>query len=69
MLSVLGIASIAVCFMLVSNSIMQAHGRVNWPIITMLIGGAVKVGINYVLVGNRRSTSRARLLGHWPAMD
>ena len=25
MLSVLGIASIAVCFMLVSNSIMQAH--------------------------------------------
>ena len=51
-LQMLGIASIFVCVMLLTNSIMQAHGRVNWPIITMLIGGAVKVGINYVLVGN-----------------
>ena len=31
---------------------MQAHGKVHLPIYTMLIGGAVKVGINYVLVGN-----------------
>ncbi len=51
-LQLLGIASIFVCIMLLTNSIMQAHGKVNWPIITMLIGGAVKVGINYVLVGN-----------------
>ena len=39
-LQMLGIASIFVCIMLLTNSIMQAHGRVNWPIITMLIGGA-----------------------------
>ena len=51
-LQLLGIASVFVCIMLLTNSIMQAHGKVNWPIITMLIGGAVKVGINYVLVGD-----------------
>ena len=48
----LGLASIFVCLMLLTNSIMQAHGKVSWPIITMLIGGGVKVGVNYVLVGN-----------------
>jgi len=51
-LQLLGIASIFVCIMLLTNSIMQAHGKVNWPIYTMLIGGAVKVGVNYFLVGN-----------------
>lgn len=51
-LRLLGAASIFVCIMLLTNSIMQAHGKVNWPIYTMLIGGAVKVGVNYVLVSN-----------------
>lgn len=51
-LQLLGIASIFVCVMLLTNSIMQAHGKVQLPIYTMLMGGAVKVGINYVLVGN-----------------
>ena len=51
-LQILGAASIFVCIMLLTNSIMQAHGKVRLPIYTMLIGGAVKVGINYVLVGN-----------------
>lgn len=51
-LQLLGVASIFVCIMLLTNSIMQAHGKVSWPIITMLIGGGVKVGVNYVLVGN-----------------
>ncbi len=51
-LQLLGIASIFVCIMLLTNSIMQAHGKVQLPIYTMLIGGVVKVGINYVLVGN-----------------
>jgi len=50
-LQMLGIASIFVCIMLLTNSIMQAHGKVRLPIYTMLIGGALKVGINYVLVG------------------
>lgn len=50
-LQLLGIASIFVCIMLLTNSIMQAHGKVRLPIYTMLAGGAVKVGINYLLVG------------------
>ena len=49
---VLGIASIFVCIMLLTNSIMQAHGKVKLPIYTMILGGVVKVAINYMLVGN-----------------
>ena len=51
-LQLLGAASIFVCLMLLTNSIMQAHGKVRLPIYTMLIGGGVKVVINYLLVGN-----------------
>ena len=51
-LQLLGIASIFMCVMLLTNSIMQAHNKVNWPIYTMFIGGIVKVAVNYVLVGN-----------------
>lgn len=51
-LELLGIASIFVCLMLLTNSIMQAHGKVSLPIYTMLLGGTVKVAINYILVGN-----------------
>ncbi len=51
-LQLLGVASIFVCVMLLTNSIMQAHGKVSWPIYTMLAGGAVKVTVNYILVGN-----------------
>ena len=51
-LRLLGAASIFVCIMLLTNSIMQAHGKVNWPIFTMLAGGSIKVGVNYILVGN-----------------
>lgn len=51
-LQLLGVASIFVCIMLLTNSIMQAHGKVRLPIYTMLAGGALKVGINYVLVAN-----------------
>ena len=52
MLSVLGIASIAVCFMLVSNSIMQAHKLVTLPMVTTLIGCVLKLIVGYVLIGN-----------------
>ena len=52
MLSVLGIASIAVCFMLVSSSIMQAHKLVTLPMVTTLIGSLLKLIVGYVLTGN-----------------
>lgn len=51
MLSVLGIASIAVCFMLVSNSIMQAHKLVTLPMATTLIGCILKLIVGYILIG------------------
>ena len=50
LLAVLGIASIFVCLMLITNSILQAYGRVSVPIVTMLIGGGVKIVLNYNLV-------------------
>ncbi len=52
LLSILAIASIFVCIMLVSNSILQASGRLYAPIITMIVGGVAKVTVNYTLVGN-----------------
>ncbi len=53
MLQVLGIASVFVCFMLVCNSIMQAHRQVSLPMATTIIGCVLKIIINYILVGNR----------------
>lgn len=52
MLSILGIASIAVCFMLVCNSIMQAHRLVTIPMVTTILGCALKLIVGYLLIGN-----------------
>ena len=49
LLATLGIASIFVCLMLITNSILQSYDRVNIPIVTMLIGGVVKIIFNYNL--------------------
>ena len=54
LLSILGIASIFVCFQLVATAILQAHGIVMLPIITVVVGGVVKILVNYTLVGNPR---------------
>lgn len=51
-LSILGVANIFVCMMLVCNSVLQSHGILNFPIITMLIGGIVMVFFDFVMVGN-----------------
>lgn len=50
LLATLGIASIFVCLMLVTNAILQSYGRVNIPIVTMLLGGLTKIALNYQLV-------------------
>lgn len=52
LLSVLGIASIFVALQLLCNSILQANGMVNLPIVAVIIGGLVKIAVNYTLVGN-----------------
>ncbi|MCD8335371.1 MAG: polysaccharide biosynthesis protein [Clostridiales bacterium] len=50
-LSILGVANIFVCLMLVCNSILQSHGVLNLPIVTMLIGGTIMVLADYFMVG------------------
>ena len=52
LLSVLGLASIFVALQLLCNSILQANGMVNLPILAVVIGGMVKVVVNFILVGN-----------------
>ena len=39
-------------FVLLTNSIMQAHGHANIPVINMFVGGAVKLGVAWLLTGN-----------------
>jgi len=51
-LQILGIASIFVCIMLLTNGILQAYDKARVPVVTMLVGGVVKVCANYILVGN-----------------
>ncbi len=41
-------------FVLVLNAILQAHGYVYLPVINMVVGGIVKVVINFILVSNPR---------------
>ena len=52
MLSVLGIGTICVCLMLVSNSILQAHRMVSIPMFTTIVGCVLKIVVIYVLAGN-----------------
>ncbi|MEG2097837.1 MAG: polysaccharide biosynthesis protein [Pseudoflavonifractor sp.] len=52
LLSVLGIAAIFVSVQLLCNSILQANGMVNLPVLVVVIGGIVKIVVNYILVGN-----------------
>ncbi|NBI68760.1 polysaccharide biosynthesis protein [Pseudoflavonifractor sp. 60] len=47
LLSTLGLATAFVCMMMVCNSILQAHGFVNLPVLVMLLGGGVKIFANY----------------------
>lgn len=50
LLSTLGLATVFVCMMLVCNSVLQAHGFVNLPVLVMLLGGGLKIVTNYHVV-------------------
>ena len=50
-LSILGIANIFVCLMLVATSVLQAYNILSLPIFTMLAGGVVMVLFDYFMVG------------------
>ena len=51
-LRLLGIATIFVCLMILTNAILQTYGKEKLPIFTVIIGGIVKIVMNYFLVGN-----------------
>jgi len=51
-LQVLGLALIFICLMILTNAILQTYGKEKLPIITVVIGGIVKIVMNYILVGN-----------------
>jgi len=51
LLSYLGIAVMFIALVSLSNSVLQAIGKINVPVFTMLIGGLVKIAANYILVG------------------
>ena len=52
-LAILGITVVFNSLVLVTNAIMQAHEDVTTPVINMIIGGIVKIIVNYILVGTR----------------
>lgn len=51
-LAILGVCVLFNSMVLLTNAIMQAHGDVTTPVIHMLIGGVIKIVVNYILVGN-----------------
>ena len=53
LLCIMGIASFFVCLVLMENAILQATGKEQYPMYSMIVGSFVKIGINYFLVANR----------------
>ena len=51
-LHLLGLASVFVCMMIVTTGILQAYGHEKLPVCTLLVGGAVKIVTNYLLVAD-----------------
>jgi len=49
----MGIASFFVCFSLVQNAILQAHGNETLTIISLFTGGIIKILVDWFLVGIR----------------
>ena len=52
MMLIMGFASYFVCMSLVSNAILQAGGAEKLPIISMTVGGIIKVSVNWILVAD-----------------
>ena len=52
LLQILGLAVVFVAMVSLTNAILQSIGKAHLPVITMFIGGVVKLTTNYILVGN-----------------
>ena len=51
-MAILGVAVVFNSIVLMTDAIMQAHNHAVIPVVNTLIGGIVKVIVNYILVGN-----------------
>lgn len=50
LLAIMGIASFFVCIVLMENAILQASGKELLPMYSMIVGGVVKIAVNWFLV-------------------
>ena len=62
-LTVLGIACIFVCLMVMTGGVLQAYGYEYIPVLSLLCGGALKVVSNYLLVANPAVGIRGAAVG------
>lgn len=53
LLQIMGVASFFVCLVLMENAILQASGREKLTMVTLIIGGLIKIAVNWVLVARR----------------
>ena len=53
LLAIMGAASFFVCMLLMENAVLQASGRERYTMITMIVGGLVKILVNWILVARR----------------
>jgi stage V sporulation protein B len=53
LLALLGLASYFVCTYIITNGVLQASGHEKLALISLPIGGIIKIGVNWMLVGNR----------------
>ncbi len=54
LLAIMGVASFFVCMVLMENAILQASGKEMLPMYSMIVGGIVKITVNWFLVANPR---------------
>ncbi len=52
LLTILAVSSFLVSMLAITNSVLQAHKRPYLPLISMLVGAAVKIAASYLLIGN-----------------
>ena len=53
LLAIMGAASFFVCMLLMENAVLQASGKEKYTMITMILGGLVKILVNWLLVARR----------------
>lgn len=52
LLSILAVSSFLVSMLAITNSVLQAHKKPYFPLISMLVGAAAKIAASYFLIGN-----------------